>query len=107
MILNTNSWHFQLVDHWSDNYASRIQRQGSVSLCSYFWRVVFAILWTVLTITCVAGLAASFLYMMVFAPLSLFFTLAYLDIAVAGGILWLAIGAGGLCRGIQEVALQP
>lgn len=42
MILSRNSWHFKLASSIFTGTMIRAEMSGKISLCSYFWLVVFA-----------------------------------------------------------------
>lgn len=90
MILNTQSWHYKLVDEVSPIYASDIKRKGTASLCNYFWRVVFAILWAVLAFAGIAAFLFCFAFITLIAPVAWFVAGVAGAPAFCGALVWLA-----------------
>ena len=44
MKVKKNSWHYWLLDFTNSKLLNRLYRGGNVTLCKYFWSVVWAIL---------------------------------------------------------------
>lgn len=96
MILNTQSWHYKLVDEVSPVYADRIKRTGTASLCSYFWRVVFAALWAVIGTVAIAAAVSCITFILLVAPIMWFVAGIAGAPAFIGALVWLAVLAGTL-----------
>lgn len=95
MIIKKDSWHFRLMGEWNRRAATKYEYRGG-GLCDYFWSVVYALISA--TIVCSASLALILvvLYLLVVAPLLMFWVPAMVEPGSIGIIIWLftAVASG-------------
>lgn len=74
MKINTNAWHFKIL---SEKDKSRILTAGDVSLCLYFWRVVFGTLMHIAAFGVLAAAAVVISFFVYATGYIYYFTIAY------------------------------
>lgn len=103
MKVNKNSWHFKLLKKADSGVVDKLRRGRNVTLCNYFWAVVFSglkLLAAGLGITMAAGALVALLLMMLSGIITLFFA-SWLPLSSANAHfsfvgLFLTVTFGGL-----------
>lgn len=93
MNLNTKSWHFRYLSFTARARAREIEYRGNVSLCSYFWTIVFSMVVDTAALCFIAFMAIAVFMFMFVEPVLAIINGVLTEQALVGLVIWAALAS--------------